>query len=220
MNESREVSQEALVAGLTSMLNGEDGRPRFGSLVSRERCAYSSTFPTEVVTCQLDNGAELRLFCKYSGTQKPEDYSAEWFDHYGGVRYEAQVYGEVLQPLRLSACGFYGAHQDSETGQDWFAMDYLEGWQRIDWHWQAGSLAEAAKWIGRFHLANESRAGNRAFLRRYTPAYYRGWVARTAEYARFAPGEYLWVNELCARFPEAMHLLLLADQTVIHGEYS
>ena len=182
MIESQELSLEALTSGLRAMLNGHDEGPRFSSLLTRKHCAYSSTFPTELVTCRLDDGIELRLFCKYSGRQRPEDYTAEWFEHRGGVPYEAEVYRKVIQPLALSPCRFYGVQQDPQTGQYWFALDYLEGWQRVDWHWKAGSLAEAARWIGHFHLVNESQVDRLGFMKRYTPDYYLGWVARTAEY--------------------------------------
>ena len=220
MIERQELSIEALIAGLRAMLDGRDGGPRFLSILNRKPCAYFSTFPAEVVHCRLDNGDELRLFCKYSGAQDPAEYSGEWYEHRGGVPYEAAVYRRVIQPLALSPCRFYGVQVDPQTGQHWLAVDYLEGWQRVDWHWEAGSLAEAARWMGHFHLVNESRLGDLGFLKRYTPDYYLGWVSRTTEYARLAPTQYRWLEPLCARFPEAMRLMMEGRHTVIHGEYA
>ena len=78
----------------------------------------------------------------------------------------------------------------------------------------------AARWIGRFHAAQAKRAGTAAlaFLHRYDAEYYRGWVRRTAEFARPLPGPRPWLGPLCERADELFAPLLESPTTVIHGE--
>jgi thiamine kinase-like enzyme len=79
----------------------------------------------------------------------------------------------------------------------------------------------AARWIGQFHAATETRLqkANLPFLRTYDAAYYLGWSQRTLHYAGGLRQRFPWLEPLCERFKEAVTTLLIAPPTVIHGEY-
>src|ERR1041385_5002409 len=92
---------QTLSARLTMALNGE-GVPQV-TVLERKRPRYMSTFPNEIVTCQLADGSKRRLFCKYAGGQEHNAYG-----HRGGLAYEAEVYRRVLHPLKTLKPGFIG----------------------------------------------------------------------------------------------------------------
>src|SRR5688572_23632376 len=72
-------------------------------MVNRKPFDYSSTFPAEIISCRLNNGQIISLFCKYSGTHTQYSYG-----HRGGVVYETKIYKEVLNQTPLTSALFYG----------------------------------------------------------------------------------------------------------------
>jgi aminoglycoside phosphotransferase (APT) family kinase protein len=79
----------------------------------------------------------------------------------------------------------------------------------------------AARWIGQFHPATETRLANTAapLLNTHDAAYYRGWVRRTSEFAGHLHRRLPWLATLCERWEEFVIPLLEPPPTVIHGEY-
>ena len=88
------------------------------NILAREENSLVSTFPSEIVTCQLADGSELRIICKYSAERSFNTYG-----HQNGLSYEAKVYRHVLQPLPISSPKFYGAHQDSFNEENWLILE-------------------------------------------------------------------------------------------------
>jgi hypothetical protein len=210
----RKPDKQTLIRGLESIFNHNGSARGPVSVIRREPCIYSSTFPSEIVTCKLGDRETLRLLCKYAGEQFYTGHG-----HRGGVPYEAKVYGQVLQPLRSSAPAFHGIHVDPKTGGSWLVLEYLDDSERVSK--PRGGMSQAARWIGQFHAANEARlaAGSLRWLNKYDAAYYRGWARRTAQFAGRMHRRYPWLAPLCEAFEQAIPILLDAPQTVIHGEY-
>ena len=79
----------------------------------------------------------------------------------------------------------------------------------------------AARWIGRFHAANEARLSSTPlpFLNTYDSAYYQGWARRTSLFAGPVQQRFPWLTTLCERSQVAISLLLAPPVTIIHGEY-
>src|SRR6266700_3950094 len=77
------------------------------TVLERKRPRYMSTFPNEIVTCQLPGGRQRRLFCKYEAGPGHNAYG-----HRGGLAY-ARIPGSMHAAQRhsraaqrhLSACG-------------------------------------------------------------------------------------------------------------------
>src|SRR6266436_5940356 len=98
-------SIENLAAGLTTVFNSNGSRLGRATVLHREATPYSTTFPCEIVTCRLEQGGQLALFCKYTGGI---DYTGH--GHRGGVEYETAVYRQVLSAMDLSQPKFYGGY--------------------------------------------------------------------------------------------------------------
>ena len=178
---------QTLMAGLRSVFS-RNGFSADLTILDRGPAVYVSSFPSEVVTCRFNDGRELQLFCKYASAWK---YAYRLIHrahgHRGGVAYEAEVYRSVLQPLQTSTPTFYGAHRDETSGQTWLILEYLDGSVRANKRAsQPATMSRAARWIGRFHAANEARLASAAMpcLTRYDAEYYRGWARRTSRLAR------------------------------------
>src|SRR5439155_22266444 len=84
-----------LTAGLTAALNGHGPARRAVRILDRKLPKFMSTFPNEIVTCQLPGGRRRRVFIKY-GVGRGHDS----FGHRGNVTYEAQAYQRLLTGLR------------------------------------------------------------------------------------------------------------------------
>ena len=190
-------------------------------VLKRNLPRFMSTFPNEIVTCKLPDGRRRRVFVKYGGSR-----SHHSFGHRGDVFYEAEVYRRVLQLLPDFRPRYLGAHTDPETGDTSLFLEYLDRNNRLsDISWkrstrQPRGMAQTARWLARFHAAQESRVRDSAlsFLKRYDGEYYRGWAQRTFEFARPLQTRFPWLAELNQCEDAWFAPLLAAAQTVIHGE--
>jgi aminoglycoside phosphotransferase (APT) family kinase protein len=214
----------SLLAGLASVFPGDGGTGDGGTgagvaVLDRVPNDYASSFPSEIVTCRLGDGRELRLLCKYEAGQAHASYG-----HRGNVAYEADVYRHVVQPLGSSAPAWYGTYVTEPAGDSWLVLEYVPDAVRVS-HAPAlsGATDRAAHWLGHFHAACAARlaaaaAGSR-FLKRYDAEYYREWARRTALLADGLRDRYPWLAPLCERFARSVDPLLAAP-TVIHGEFT
>src|SRR5690242_18257539 len=96
-----------LTGALADLLAAEGYAGRCVTVVERGPNGYQATFPSEIVRCRLGDDRELRLFCKYAGGPGDPGHG-----HRGGVAYEAQVYRDVLRPLRAPTARCFGAVAD------------------------------------------------------------------------------------------------------------
>src|SRR5439155_18364393 len=90
-------------------------------VVKRTLPAFMSTFPNEIVTCQLRDGRKRRVFIKYGAGQ-----SHRAFGHRGDLPYEAQVYQRVLRALPDFRPRCLGAHTDAVTGDTALILEYAD----------------------------------------------------------------------------------------------
>ena len=207
--------KESLTRGLTAVFshNGKLRGPL--TVVRRESSWYTSTFPSETVTCRFDNGTELRLHCKYGG-----DRFYTGHGHRGGPLYEAQVYDCVLRTHRPNPSpAFYGFYSDGAGRRTWLVLEHLEDSLRVS-KIPAG-MVRAARWIGQFHAGHAVLDPSSVpfWLKKYDAEYYVGWARRTASLAGKLHKRFPWLRTLCERFEEIVPRLLSAPQTIIHGEY-
>jgi hypothetical protein len=214
--------QATLAARLTSALKGNAALPTPLVILRRNLPPMMSTFPNEVVTCRFANGRKRRLFVKYEAGHNHDSYG-----HRGGVSYEAKVYGHVLRDYPYFRPKCFGAHTDSQTGESWLVLEYLDRCVRvIDINVDEATrdpveMVRSARWIARFHASHEETVANDAplFLKRYDKQYYRGWCQRTLRLTRPFHSDYPWLPDLCRRADKWIHLLLSASPTLIHGEF-
>lgn len=185
-------------------------------VLAREPNAYTSTYPSEVVTCELPDGSTVRLLCKHGDGRERSSYG-----HRGSVSYEAQVYRDVLQAVAVPTPKFYGTHADASTGELFIVVEYLSENVRVKDSRDILLMREAARWLGHFHRANQpllSRS-SLAFLNRHDAGYYLDWATRTSIYAGHRHKEFPWLADLCRRFEDVVETLLAPPPVIVHGEY-
>jgi hypothetical protein len=183
-------------------------------ILDRRRNPYTSTFPSEIITCRFRDGRTLRLLCKYS---RGCEHNA--FGHRGGVGYEASVYRRVLAPLGVSAPRFHGEFTEAGTGQPWLAIEFVANAVLADEAPDVPrALESAAAWVGRFHTlaANVSLD----FLNRYDGAYYAQWSSRTRALAAHWHGRLPWLEQVFRIAPDQLRAIAGLPSTVIHGEFT
>jgi hypothetical protein len=213
MNSSLLPNLQTLTVGLTSVLRSQV------TILDRQPNSYTTSFPSEIVRCRVDDGSELLLFCKYAAGGRPDSA----YGHRGGVAYEAAVYRYLLQPSRVSTPTCYGTYTDLSTGDSWLILEYLGAHLRV-YHateTPAGPMGLAARWIGQFHRVSGERLSHvpMPFLIRYDAEYYLGWVRRTSLLAGHLHQRFPWLRMLCERSEEFIAPLLMSPLPVIHGEY-
>jgi hypothetical protein len=185
-------------------------------ILAREPNSLASTFPSEIVTCQLPDESELRIICKYSIERSYNTYG-----HQNGLSYEAKVYRYVLQPLQISSPKFYGVHQNSISGETWLILEYFDNSIPVKYSLDLNVLQAAARWLGQFHQFSEflHLKASLPFLNRYDAEYYIGWAERTSLFANHWHQRFPWLANLCKRFDWVLDTLLKPPIVIIHGEY-
>ena len=207
---------DALERGLASALQCEDLCARSLALLAREPTPYATTFPCEIVTCRIGLGKPRRLFCKYTAGV---DYTGH--GHRGGVGHEIATYRHILAQSNKFHPKFYGGYADSETGQYWLFLEYLDGGLRVGKLNDPVAMGKTARWIARFHVTSQRLLGNEhvRFLKRYDKEYYLGWVSRTVDFAGTSYRKSRWLRGFCERAEEFLSPLLHSVPAIIHGEY-
>jgi hypothetical protein len=208
---------QTLTDGLASVLRSNGSTNNEATILRRHPNIYASSFPSEIVTCRVDDGSELRLFCKYAA-----GHSHSGYGHRGGVAYETAVYRHLLQPSQATTPTFYGAYTDISTGATWLILEHLDKTLRVSHTPEpAASMNLAARWIGRFHGTTKEHFSYAPmpFLHRYDAEYYLGWVRRSSLFTGHWHERFPWLATLCERFEEIVVLLLAAPPAHIHGEY-
>jgi hypothetical protein len=176
----------------------------------------ASTYPSEIVTCRINDHAVLKLFCKYSTHLNYDTYG-----HRGGVEYEARVYRDVLHQAKVSVPKYYGSYKESDTGRTWLVLDYLANTTRVSRVSDPDALFKAARWLGVFHAQNEASLvrGYIPFMNVYDADYYQGWADRAVLFVN-GPGQgQSWMIALCDQFRMQIPALLAGPHTVVHGEF-
>lgn len=203
-----------LTLGLTSALrNGGHGVSQV-SVLEREPNIYASSFASEIVTCGFEDGSRARLLWKYGAGHTENVYG-----HKRTVQYEAEIYRRLLQPSPATTPKFYGTHTDK--GGTWLVLEYLDGGVRLDDAGDPGAMRLAARWVGRFHAANEALLSSApiAYVKPYDAEYYVGWARRTLTMAGNLHRRFPWLRTIGDRFECFVSTLLALPQTVIHGEF-
>jgi aminoglycoside phosphotransferase (APT) family kinase protein len=206
-------AKEILVSILSGILD-EKGLTKLPvTVVDRQPNIYNSTFPSEIVTCRLADGNELKLFCKYGRATNDSH------DHKGNVAYEASVYRHVLEALKISTPKFFGSAEGETNDTTWLVIEFMQGAARLELWDDPSAVVDAARWIGRFHALNEARTIAVPGFKNYRADYFHGWVKRTLQHADEAGENFPWLAKLCKRYEEMIPGLIAKAATVIHGEF-
>src|SRR5216117_264836 len=207
---------------LAAALVGDDSSRHPLKVLQRKLPRFMSTFPNEILTCQLADGRKRRVFIKYESGHGHRSHG-----HRGNVAYEAEVYQRLLRSLQDFRPKCLGVSADPSSSDTWLILEYVYNSVRVSdlsFHRstrQPHALVASARWIGQFHAAHEGRVAepSLAFLKRYDANYYRGWARRTFEFARPLRVRFPWLVVLRKCGDAWFAPLLAAPPTVIHGEF-
>jgi hypothetical protein len=197
------------------------------TILERERNAYSSGSLSDIVTCRCADGRPLRLLVKYAQYPDAAHYrhpSQEPFTvgSWSNVPYEAQVYREVLEPLRLSTPKFYGTYQEPGSGRLWLVLEYFDNAIPLDEQFDDSAMKLAASWLGRFHAISEQRIANKAdvsCLKIHDGSYYSAFATRALAHAGRLDQSFSWLPNLCSRFKDFARSIWTVRPTITHGDY-
>jgi hypothetical protein len=197
---------------LSALLTNGSQQGQF-EILSRKPFINTSTFPVEIITCRLNNGRIINLFCKYlAGTIRND------FEHRGGVKYESRIYDEVLKNTALSQPKYYGSCFFVDDNETLLALEYLEDSIRLA-HAEDSDvlLKDAAYWIGSLHKFWENKVPD--FVTVYDESYYSKWADEVKKVVPEFKKEYPWLIDVHDFFRDNIKFLIRSPQTTIHGEY-
>jgi len=137
------------------------------------------------------------------------------------VGHEIATYRHILAQTNKFRPRFYGGYTDSETGQYWLFLEYLDGSLRVGKLNDPVAMAETARWIAQFHVTSQRLLNNERlrFLKRYDKEYYLAWISRTVDFAGPNYRKSSWLHHLYARAEDFLSPLLNSVPVIIHGEY-
>ncbi len=193
------------------------GQPRPLRIVSRRANEYSSTFPSDVIECELGDGSTQRVHAKFQNGRHHRDHG-----HRRDLSYEAWVYEAIVEAVGLTAPKWLGTHVEAENDV-WLFIEHLEHAVELDEAPQPeDALLAAVRWIGAFHAWHDRShtAATASRLTRYDDSYYVGWVARTLEFAGPWRDRLEWLEPVCRESEQLLHELGSVPPTVIHGEFT
>jgi len=203
---------ETLRRGLASILGTDDTgnrQPGF-SVLGREYNEYSSTYPSEIVSCRMEDGRMLHLHCKYSK-------ELELKGHRKGIIHEARVYQHILQESTSKTPRYYGIYNDLRQGNTWLVLEHIDNALRV--YGSENGLLHAARWLGNFHRENTKHLTTYSILEKYDAKYYLKWARQTKSFISPSQKNPIWLDDLCDNYQEAINLLLSTEQTIIHAEF-
>lgn len=206
---------EALAAALAHLHGGQARKP--ARILDRRPNADSSTFASEIVTCQGAGEKErLAILCKYDLPIR-----ALACEHRNGIGYEARVYREMLERSACTSPRYYSYCDGDGATAGWLAIEYLPEAVKIERAMDPAALVKAGAWLGHFHREQETGSARATVppLTRFDAAFYRQWSEWTAANHPQVLQRHPLLKHLCEQ--NAAHAAELAEPplTVVHAEF-
>lgn len=202
---------ETLHHGLTRVLYvGDTGSSSDFKVLDREFNEHSSTYPSEIVRCQMEDGRILQLHCKYSIRERVKG-------HRKGIIHESRVYKHILQNSECETPQYYGTYNDIQNGDTWLVLEHIDNAFRVSKC--DDGLLHAARWLGRFHKENTKHIAANSVLEKYDTKYFLKWAQQSKSLNSISQKNLAWLDGLCDRYEELIKPMLSAEQTIIHGEF-
>lgn len=186
------------------------------TILNREPNSLASTFPSEIITCQLSGGRQLKILCKYAVGRINNTHG-----HQNGLSYEADVYRYLLQSLPISSPALLGVYLNQVHDELWLILEYFDNSSLVKDYPELDAMQAAANWLARFHRFGESLLSRNAptFLNSYNVEYYLGWAERTSHFAGDLHQQFPWLARICNRYRQIITTFFESPSVIIHGEY-
>jgi hypothetical protein len=188
------------------------------SILKREKCIYSSTHPSEIVTCSLPGNMERHLFIKY-------EVGPFLFlnDHRKSLEYEIKVYSKVLSKIAMSTPRYYGAFTFGDSNTHMLVLEYIKDLIRFTRSKEPDLIFKAARWLGEFHKRSKNLIKNDriSFIHPYDEKYFLQWPKKTTDViiGSNSEPEFRWLLDLSDKFGAYVSELTETDPAIIHGEF-
>ena len=212
----RDLKIAALEAGFRS--RGHSIRVR---RLDRESLTGSSSFATERLRVELDDGRCLDVFLK---DLDPSHQLAEaQLIREPGLepsRREHWMYTEILSGGGYGTPELYASRWDEPAGHMWLFLEYV-GSRRLSRLGDFELWLEAARWAARFHSATRhSEHLSSPLLRRFDRARYSASRERLeANIGRFSREDQPVLEAALAALEEAIDHVCSLPQCLVHGEF-
>jgi len=189
--------------------------PSAVTILAREENVHTSTWPSEIVDCEVEGAGELRLLLKHGPREARNAHGRAV-----GPAYEATVYETLLAPAGL-AHPFVGAARPAGSNTTCLVLQYLDsGWWRLNRVEDPRAILRVAAWVGAFHAGAAARVGELAgALNLYDAEFYEGWARRACRYLPDLANRYQWLEPVCRRFTRLGAQLASGPLTIVHGEF-
>ncbi|HEV8718404.1 MAG TPA: phosphotransferase [Candidatus Binatia bacterium] len=210
----RQGDEEVLRRCLDEIVdNVASGRTAITS-VHRIPSGYSSWYASDIVTIELANGAELKVFLKdYGSYSCPKDGMEQRRDR------EMRVYRDLLAEANLGTARYYGSVSDASQGRFWLLLEFVEGMpvRYCDLEY----WISAAGWLGRMQgrFARQlSRLSATGFLIRHDADFFwsKAELAQTALSETPLAGRLM---RLLRGYDRAVGAMASQPRTLVHGAY-
>jgi hypothetical protein len=207
---------ETLTNNINSALRENKSIHEQVTILNRESNSFASTFPSEIITCQLSDGRQLKILCKYAVGRINNTYC-----HQNGLFYEADVYRYLLQSLPISSPALLGVYLNQVHDELWLILEYFDNSSLVKDYPELDAMQAAANWLARFHRLGELFLSRNAptFLNSYNVEYYRGWAERTSHFGGNLHRQFPWLASLCSRYDQVINTFFESPSVIIHGEY-
>ena len=203
---------------LENVLSNEEKFGKPFRVVKRTPNLYSSTFHSEIVSCEFPDKKTQNIFCKFSDGKEIKKHAG----HRQYLEYEAKVNRLILQNTDLSIINFVGSYSDSTNCFTWLFFEYLEPFLEVGEEKDYSSaMIRAARWIGEFHSQNKNKVKlNKSWMFKYSRDYLISVSSQTLANCKSFLHEEPWIIEACNIFDYKINKLTNnSSLTMIHGEY-
>jgi hypothetical protein len=141
---SQRTDENALRQYLEDIVPDICGRRSAIVNIHRRRSDYSSWYASDIITVQLVNGLEIKIFLKDFGSyQRPKEGMEQRRER------EVSVYRNLLSEAELGTPEFYGSVWDEPKGRFWLLLEFVNGIPVK--HCNFEYWVEAAGWLGKMH---------------------------------------------------------------------
>jgi hypothetical protein len=184
--------------------------------VRRTRIRYIGSYECEVVTVQLANGREFKLFLKDFGfSQQSKDNPAQ-----RRVR-ELSVYRDLLAGTDLGTPIYYGSIWDESQGRFWLLLEFVEGIVIKDHDVEYGVMA--ARWLGEmqsFFVQHADLLTGCDFLIRHDASFFRSKAELALrDVAQLSTISAHRLARIVDRYEQVINVMTTQPLTLVHGGY-
>ena len=192
------------------------GRPVTFRRLRREPSAFTTLFPAEVLSAELEGGGEVSVFVKHLGQEQSDHPEKQCRDR------EVRIYEELLRDADLPVPRYHGVIWNEASGRLEVYLEHINDWnlkyQGLEhWFTAARRLAQLHA-----HFAGQSeklRASE--FLLRFDADYFSEWAERALSVVQNLSAELgAALKRVTSNYDRVTAILTGQPLTLVHNDLS